>query len=338
VRRRSTGLVLAVLVWVTSLVPVSGGVSPPAAAQTVDGRILAPAGRQLAWLDLCAPRPQLLTHFEQPAYVTDVVATPGAPLAAIGVSRPLGQGGAFGGDLLAIDLASAQLSTLVGRTDSNESLGAPAWWFDGSGLLFERQDRSVNATSYAGMSTAVYPTRIEMVQPDGSNRTVLVQNGRLPAPAPDASGLVFVRTSSEGTSLIARTFSDPSERVIIPASRFRDLASPRYSPQGDRLALMAPGTFIGGQATGLFASSLFGPAIASAHGLSWDVWVVGTDGSDMHLLAEIGADDGTLAWSPDGSQIFVYGGTGSYLVSATTGHVTPLAYLVGYGSTAWLPG
>jgi len=219
--------VLALLLWGTSLVPVSGGVSRPADAQTADGRILAPAGRQLAWLDLDAPRPQVLTHFVEPAYVTDVVATPGAPLAVLAVYRPLGEGGVFGSDLLAIDLASAQLSTLVTRTNSSESLSAPAWWFDGNGLLFERQDRSVTAIGYPGMSTVLYPNRIEMVQPDGSHRRVLVENGRQPAPAPDASGLVFLRTSSEGTALIHRSVSDSSERILIPAGRCKDLASPR---------------------------------------------------------------------------------------------------------------
>jgi hypothetical protein len=52
---------------------------------------------------------------------------------------------------------------------------------------------------------------------------------------------------------------------------------------------------------------------------------------------QLGADDGTLSWSPDGSQVFVYGGTGSFLVDAATGEVTALGYVAGYGSTGWLP-
>jgi WD40 repeat protein len=69
----------------------------------------------------------------------------------------------------------------------------------------------------------------------------------------------------------------------------------------------------------------------------WDVWLVGTDGSGLRRLAQLGADDGTVSWSPDGSQLFVYGGTGSFLVDASSGDVTRLGFIAGYGSTAWLP-
>jgi hypothetical protein len=51
----------------------------------------------------------------------------------------------------------------------------------------------------------------------------------------------------------------------------------------------------------------------------------------------VGADDASLAWSPDGSQIFVYGTTGSRLVEVATGQTTPLPYLAGFGAVAWLP-
>ena len=55
------------------------------------------------------------------------------------------------------------------------------------------------------------------------------------------------------------------------------------------------------------------------------------------LLAQVGADDGTLAWSPEDSQLFVYGGTGSFVVDAASGDATPLTCVSGYGTTAWLP-
>ncbi len=328
------GFALGLLLSVVSLLPVgSGGWLH---AQTATARILAPAARQLAWLDLDAPHPQLVTHVDQPAYVSDVAANPATPLAAVAVVRPLGDSGPSGSDLLGVDLTSGELTSIVQRDSQTESLGAPAWWFDGSSLLFERQDRSVTGVSYPGGSVVLYPSRIEVVQKDGSGRSVLVQDGRQPAPAPGGSAFTFLRTSSEGTALIVRAFPDPTERVLIAANRFRDLASPRYSPQGDRIAFMAPGSSVGGQVPMLLASSLFAP-VARAHGFPWDVWLVGADGSDLHRLAQLGADDGTVSWSPDGSRLFVYGGAGSFLVDVATGDATPLGYIAGYGATAWLP-
>jgi Tol biopolymer transport system component len=329
------GVALGLLMLVATLAPVGPGLWPRAAAQ-VPGRILAPAVRQLAWLDLDAPRPQLLTHFDEPAYVRDVAAIPGAPLAAVAVVRSTGDSGPSGSDLLGVDLASGQLANIVQRTDETESLGAPTWWFDGSSLLFQREDRSAPGISYPGGSVVLYPSRIEMVQANGTGRTVLVADGRQPAAAPDGSAIVFLRSSSEGTALMLRTIQDSNERVLVPASTFRDLASPRYSPQGDRIAFMAPGSLVGGQVP-TFLGSPFVTRVASAHGFPWDLWLVGADGSGLIRLAQLGADDGTVAWSPDGSQLFIYGGTGSFLIDVATGEVTQLGYVAGYGATAWLP-
>src|SRR5207245_7451691 len=109
-------------------------------------------------------------------------------------------------DLLVLDLAAGVLSPLVQRTDASESLGASAWWEDGSGLLFQNEDHSVVGIGYLGVSTVVYPTRIESVQPDGSGRKLVVNDARQPATAPDGARFAFLRTSTEGTALITRTY------------------------------------------------------------------------------------------------------------------------------------
>jgi Tol biopolymer transport system component len=77
-------------------------------------------------------------------------------------------------------------------------------------------------------------------------------------------------------------------------------------------------------------------AFALAHGLPWNLWIVDSDGSGAHELAQVEADDASVAWSPDGSSLLVYGGSGSYLVDAGSGEVQSLPYLAGFGSIAWL--
>ena len=67
------------------------------------------------------------------------------------------------------------------------------------------------------------------------------------------------------------------------------------------------------------------------------MWLIAPDGSNAHQLAALGADDASLSWSPDGNQLFIYSGSGSFLVDAATGEFSTYPYLAGYGATAWIP-
>jgi hypothetical protein len=57
----------------------------------------------------------------------------------------------------------------------------------------------------------------------------------------------------------------------------------------------------------------------------------------MRQLAAVGADDASLAWSPDGSRLFVYGSTGARLFDAMSGEAELMPYLAGFGAVSWLP-
>ena len=64
------------------------------------------------------------------------------------------------------------------------------------------------------------------------------------------------------------------------------------------------------------ATGFFSACVALAHGLPWNLWLVNTDGTNAHELAGVESDDGSVAWSPDGSALFVYGGNGAFVVNA----------------------
>ena len=64
--------------------------------------------------------------------------------------------------------------------------------------------------------------------------------------------------------------------------------------------------------------------------------MINLDGSGLRRLAEIGADEPSVAWSPDASQVFVYSGTGSFLIDVASGTSTTLSYVQGYGPVAWV--
>jgi Tol biopolymer transport system component len=299
------------------------------------GSIFAPIGRQAGWLDLEAPRPRSITTLTDPAYVVDTaIAARGGP-AVVAVSSPYRGHGAAGADIERVALATGAMTPLVGRASVQESLVAPAWTPDGSGLLIERDDLARQLPSYAGEATPRFASRVDLVAADGSGRTTVVDGGRMPTPAPDGSSVAFVRTTAAGTGLVVRSDSDGSTTVLVPFGRFPDIAYPRFAPAGDRVAFIAPETFVGG------GQACSAPALAAcvvlAHGLPWDLWMVNRDGSGMALLAAVAGDDASDTWSPDGSQLLVYGGTGGFLVDAMSGSWQQLPYLAGYGSTAWLP-
>jgi hypothetical protein len=306
------------------------GAAPTAAQpEPAAGQILAPAARQAAWLSLEAPRPRPLTQVLAPSYIADVeVSSTHGAVVALYSQFP--ETTVIGGDILGLDLTSGALTPLLTRTDAGESLGAPAWY--GSRLAYQREDLTNPPIGYAYQAVARYPARIETAQPDGSDRQVLLQDARQPASSPDASQLVFVRTSPRGTSIV---LGDGSfERELIPAGMFVDVASPKFSPDGASIAFVVA-TAVARDLSPL--DRLLGVSIAEAHGLPYNVWIMGADGSDARLLAAVSADDPSLAWSPDGTQLFVYSGTGSDIVDVATGGVTDYGYLVGYGGVAWLP-
>jgi Tol biopolymer transport system component len=222
----------------------------------------------------------------------------------------------------------------VQRQEARESLNSPAWWPDNATLLFERQDVTGQPVGAPGQEVPHYPSRIDRVTADGSGRATLLSEGRQPSAAPDGTRLVFARTTNTGASLLVWSQADGSLTTIVPEGRFADVAYPRFSPHGDLIAFVAPQSGLNGKRRPIEA--LFGVQIAEAHGIPWDPWVIDPDGGGLRRLAETGADEPSIAWSPDQSQLFVYSGTGSFLLDAASGAVSPLTFVQGYGPVAWV--
>jgi hypothetical protein len=336
--RLGVGLSCGALLLLVGLYPTDAR-HPISAAIAASGQVLAPVGRQVALLALTSPKRQVLTSLDAPAGVSNVAATDTSPYAALAVSAAFGKSGSAGDDLVRIDTNSGELSPLLVRSSAQESFGSPAWWSDASGLLFERDDLTAPLPAYPGESTTRYASRVESIAPDASSRTVLIPSGRMPTPSPDGASVAAVQTTGQGTGLMLWSRATATLKSLVPPGEFPDIAYPRFSPAGDQIAFMVPEPVFDGRSPPPDAACgawQLGPCVASAHGLPWNLWLVAIDGSNAHELAQVEGDDASVAWSPDGSQLLVYGGGGSYLVDADSGNFQILSYLVGYGSIAWL--
>lgn len=330
-------LLLATILLLISIVPTPGSPKPAIGQTNAGGRVLASSRGQVAWLDLLAPRPTPVTQLIRPAYPADVAGAPGVPFAAASIVGDLAGSTIMGGDLLLIDLQTNTTRTLLARQSESESLDLPALWPSGSAILYQRSNLRA-AVPMPGQAQPQYQSRIEQVDPDGANAVTLLEDARYPGPAPDGTQFAFVRSTDQGAAIFVHSVPDGSDTQLVAPGQFLALAYPRFSPDGQTVAfaaisLLAP---IGRTSPNpLF--SLLKTNAALAHGFPWEVWLVNADGSGLRQIPDVQNDDPSVAWSPDGSQLLIYGGWGSYLVEAGTGAASSLSFLAGYGSIAWLP-
>lgn len=344
IRTRTVVLVTAVVAVVLTLLvgrilkfqaPSAGpSVSGPTPGAT--GMIIASIEGQVATLDLETFAVRVLTAFNGSVRAVDVSGGPSLSFAVASVLSPppAGQVGQWGGDLLSVEFASGRTTPLVTRRDEGESLLSPTWSRAHGGLLFERDDLNSEAVAYPRQIVARFSSRIEFTREDGSSRSVLADNARAPAAAPNGD-IAFIRTNAAGTALVVRSVAG-DERLLVQQGTFYDIGIPRYAPTADKIAFVATSDRRAAADLSVLAK-LLGTRIAHAHGLPWDLWTVRSDGTGLSTLAAVAADDASIAWSPDGTKVFVIGDTGSFLVSVSTAEVTRVPQFSGSGAIAWLP-
>jgi Tol biopolymer transport system component len=244
----------------------------------------------------------------------------GSRLAIVGPSSA-------GSTLTLMDAQHPDSRVLLQESARYTSLKRPQWSPDARNILYTVHQYLTDGTSLTGEKF-----QAEQIDVDGSNRRVIASDALDAVLAVDGT-TTFVRRSSTSDELVVLR-PDGTERVLVPPGSFVSLAAPRFSPDGQWIAFAAvsAGLQRGERLRG--PTFRFGPAVAYAHGLPWDIWLVDLSGN-IRLVNKLAEDDPTLAWSPDGRYLAVSGETGVYVIQVSNGQVNRLANVGGFGGIDW---
>jgi Tol biopolymer transport system component len=302
------------------------------AQPVLSGRLALPQGADIMLVNVASGEEQVLT-LQGDALNSSVSWSPSREqLAVARSSRPAGDP-AYGQDIEVVSAADGQPRSAVLRDKSGIILDVPVWSPDGEWLYFDRQETVRFGVEF----------RIERARPDGSERSVVVDNARAPALTPNGNRLAFVR-ADQGEVLYVGGLDGQGAQPVVPAGKFLLISYPRFSPDGQWIVFAtvtdptrmtpedAPTNPGFTQAFGNIHAALF--ASPRRHGIPWDIWLVRPDGSDLRA-ARLAEDDPSLAWSPDGTSIAIYGGRGLGVLDSSGEIVALKDEIMGFGGIDW---
>ena len=199
----------------------------------------------------------------------------------------------------------------------------------------------------AGLTVVDYTVqRIEIATGD---RERLLDDALTFTLSPDGESLAYARLSPTGGEVleVASLSAGTEPRTLIgPEEQLSPFNSPRYSPDGSRIAFAAadqtlapplPGTTPGTPSGWLAPASAGRNAAPPADGLPQDIWVIDAGGGEPAQLAPLQEDFPSLTWSGDGAHIYVLGAYGLYDVEVGNGNWTRIGEGAFHGSIAWAP-
>ncbi len=335
------GLALVASLFLASCQAPGGPTANSTTSSGSQGRLAWPKDGDLWVYDVAAKQQQKITNLPAGAAVTGASWSPDGKRIVYSQFWRRPNERASGADLFVSNADGSNPQIFAERDAANGVVESPEWADTG------RVYYSVRHTQAGRESLQV------VRQAEGGQPEVLIDGGYNPSISPDESVLVYLRNTRAGQSIMKKVLGLPGEGCELMNDQvFQYLSQPRISRDGTKVALGGsgePNTQPSGCAGAaspkpagapplLNLLTFFEPRVAYAalaHGLPADVYTLNLDGSGLTRVADIKDDDPTVAWSPDGSRLAIFGIGGLYVVDAKGGPTTKLVEQGGYGGLDW---
>jgi Tol biopolymer transport system component len=200
----------------------------------------------------------------------------------------------------------------------NEMVRSPAWLPDGQRMVVSLQR----------IEGGRFVLSLEEVDLATGARRVLREGAFQPAVSEDGAQLAYLEVDDAfNQTLWVSNYDGSNARAIAgPEQELVSFTSPRFSPDGRTLAFSA------GEPIELqirsgerYAVSRGASAGAARYdGTPKDIWLYDLSTCELRKPADLNLDDPGIAWSRDGSRLYVYAGAGLLAIDAATGESTRL--------------
>jgi Tol biopolymer transport system component len=240
-----------------------------------------------------------------------------------------------GSDLWIADRDGGNARLLYKHEDLNALVRFPQWAGDGHILAFV-QDIEVAGTPEAPGLTDIDYT-VQRFDAETGAREQVLGDAIAFTLSPDGIRIAYSRFDPAiGEIFEAVPLAGGEPQVLVAREEnLNPYNSPRYSPDGAQIAFASaeqplPQT----PPTGRLFAPLPRPW---ADGFPQDIWLVDAAGGRPRMLADLKEDLPSLAWTDDGSRIYVLGANGLYEIEVASGAVIRLGEGVFHATVDWTP-
>lgn len=228
------------------------------------------------------------------------------------------------GDLWTMHADGSGAKLLLAHGD-NESLYDPSYSPDGKYVYFTAEKLDMASTNYDATGQPVGERNIDRYEIATEQRTQWKSSAHLPVWSGSSDAIVYLGdqaaagsdpNATAGSAMVRAAASGGPATVLADNTTFTAFYGPAFSPDNTRVAFAAievpPSGSVNNPVQSFFKWLLFQPDTAYAHGLPWDVYLVGADGKSKAIrLTSMQEDQPHPAWLGNSTIAFM-GVTGLY--------------------------